>query len=75
MEDLAFFDVNCQIGMPMCGSLEYAARTEDLIKELDFAGIGKAVVSHVNTPSGGAVLGNHFVNRALREDTGIRLVG
>ena len=75
MEDLAFFDVNCQIGMPMCGSLEYAAGTDDLLRELDFSGIGRAVVSHVNTASGGAVPGNHFVNRALREDTGRRLVG
>ncbi len=75
MEDLTFFDVNCQIGTPMCGCLEFASKTEDLIKELDFAGISKAVVSHVNTPSGGAVLGNHFVNRALREDTEQRLIG
>ncbi len=75
MEDLTFFDVNCRIGTPMCGGLDFAPDAGKLLEKLNYAGVEKAVVSHVNTASGGAVLGNRFVSRAMREDREQRFVG
>ena len=45
--EMRFFDCNCFVGRPMIAMLKPAPTADDLLAEMDRAGIQKALVWHV----------------------------
>lgn len=75
MKDISFFDANCCIGCPMNPGLEYVGDAESLLKEMDRAGVEKAIVRHINAGLSGAVYTNAALAEMLGKEAGKRLFG
>lgn len=76
MEDLRFFDANCQIGIPFNKrSLVFAESCCELLNELDRNGIEYALVRHASIPETGAAATNNLINELLAKDCSERLYG
>ena len=73
MEDIKFFDCNCRLGLPMNGG-RCAADAAALIAELNYAGVEKALVRHVNTDVA-IYFSNDLVTNWVKADTEDRLTG
>ena len=74
MRELFFHDAMCAAGMPFHGG-NVAATPEALLAEMDYYGIDRALVRHVNLDAAGAVLSNRVLADFLRNDSSDRLHG
>ena len=74
MRELFFYDAMCAAGMPLHGG-NVAATPEALLAEMDYYGIDRALVRHVNLDAAGAVLSNRVLADFLRSDSSGRLRG
>ena len=72
MEDIFFFDANVQLGFD---NHRRGASTAELLADMDYYGIEKALVRSRCTGCSGAVIGNQQIIKALSEDTAGRLTG
>lgn len=73
MNDIMFFDANCQIGLPMLGNDRSIDSVAALLSEMDRTGVTKALVAHANTDAAGALYGNDDLSRLMAEDKEQRL--
>lgn len=73
MKDLFFFDADCRMGE----GPEYGQYTtvQQLLMDMDDAGVDKALVAYCFTQSLGAEMSNAELAKMLREDTAQRLYG
>ena len=55
---MEFFDCNCSFGKNMLPAFRYAADAEELIQEMDFCGIHRALVYHTNMRFGSPTVWN-----------------
>ena len=60
-----FFDCNVYFGLPMRRSLVPVRRVEQLLTEMDRAGVHKALVWHIAQHDAGAKIGNQLVADAI----------
>lgn len=74
MQELFFYDANCCLGLPMNGG-NYAPDAAALLQEMDYYGVGKALVRHLNLDPAGAVQTNADLAKMLRADHSGRLLG
>lgn len=73
MNDLFFFDADCQIGSgPNTG---IGPNVRDLLDEMDEYGIDRALVRHINAPMLGALESNRELAEMLADDDSKRLSG
>lgn len=73
MNELPFFDVDVRVcGGPGLGPFP---DVPELLSEMDYYGVEKALVQHGNIAGGGAVLTNDELAEALQADTEHRLLG
>ncbi|MDD4097618.1 MAG: hypothetical protein PHC30_02495, partial [Lentisphaeria bacterium] len=76
MNDIMFFDAQCQIGLPMLGSDRGGKSAAELLAEMDRNGVDKALVSHGNAEAAGALFGNDDLLELIRADAAAdRLTG
>ena len=73
MDDLFFFDADCQIGSgPNTG---IGPTVRELLDEMDEYGIDRALVRHINAPMLGALESNRELAEMLKADESGRLTG
>lgn len=70
---MQFFDCNAFFGSPMQRLLAPAATANDLLAEMDFCGVEKALVWHIAQHDASAVVGNQLLAEGIR--TSPRLIG
>lgn len=73
MKDLMFFDASCRIGNFFNGGF-CAGSAAELLKEMDYYGVDKALVRHINLDKG-ALCTNKSLADMLRDDAEERLTG
>lgn len=73
MEDIRFFDCNCSLGLAMNGG-PCVGTTAELLAEMDYAGVEKALVRHINTDVA-IYFSNDLVTNWVKDDTAGRLTG
>ena len=73
MKEIMFFDANCRIGSFFNGG-PCAENTAALLKEMDYYGVDRALVRHINLDKG-AIVTNQSLAHFLKEDTAARLTG
>lgn len=73
MEDIKFFDCNCRLGLAMNGGL-CAADASELLAEMDYAGVEKALVRHINTDID-ICFSNELLSSRVNADRSGRLTG
>jgi len=71
--ELDFFDCNASFGVPQKPPLRYSAGVGDLLDEMDFCGIRRALVWHARMKDGSPVDGNPLLAESVRAVD--RLVG
>lgn len=74
MRELFFYDANCSLGLPMNGG-NSAADAKALLAEMDYYGVDKALVRHLNLDPAGALHTNEDLAALLRADDSGRLTG
>lgn len=75
MQNLKFFDASAKIGAPQNGLPAYAATTGELLAEMDYHGVERALVCHINAGGCGAEYANRALAEFLAADTALRLTG
>jgi hypothetical protein len=76
MNDIMFFDAQCQIGLPMLGGDRGGRSAAELLAEMDRNGVDKALVAHGNTEAAGAVFANADLQELIQaDDVAGRLTG
>ena len=73
MEELFFFDCNCQVGESLMGLTSFA-NVADLFSEMDYYGVKSALIRHVNIERT-ALLSNQLIVDFMQEDKNNRLFG
>lgn len=73
MSSTGFFDCNASIGSPMAGLVKPCVTAADLLAEMDWCGVERALVWHVLMREQSPVLGNRVLTEAI--DGQPRLVG
>ncbi|MBQ9335944.1 MAG: amidohydrolase family protein [Lentisphaeria bacterium] len=73
MKELMFFDANCRIGRFYNGG-PCAENTPALLREMDYYGVDRALVRHIDLDKG-ALVTNASLARFLKEDADSRLTG
>lgn len=73
MRDCLFYDCNCRLGTGSAGEA-CLPDVQTLISEMDYYGVGKALIRHTNIAKG-ALTSNERINAFLREDREQRLCG
>ena len=61
-----FFDCNVFFGSPVKGLLSPVPRVEDLLAEMDRAGVEKALVWHIAQHDASPQIGNQLLAEAIR---------
>ena len=63
---LELFDCNCWFGVPAVPPLRFARTADELLKEMSFCGITKALVYHVAMKEDSPLVGNELVIEETR---------
>jgi hypothetical protein len=73
MEDIVFWDCNARIGLPAIGGYARCATAADLLAEMDWIGVARALVHHALMLEQSPVVGNAALVQAIAGQP--RLVG
>jgi len=69
MVQMKIFDCNCSLGMGYRPPFRFAENAADLIEEMDFCGIDRALVYHAGMRFGSPVVWNHQLCDQIKEST------
>lgn len=72
MKDIFFFDANARVGFD---NHRRGASVDELLAEMDFYGVDRALIRCMSTPCSGAVIGNRLITEMISADTSGRLDG
>jgi hypothetical protein len=66
MNSIEFFDCSACFGVALVPPMKYAETPDDLLKEMDFCGVGEALVWHAAMKDDSPAIGNRLLSQAIK---------